>query len=343
MTFIAAFNFKEQEKDHLLFVTDGMCTTSIVKQNAAGEQISTLLGKEDNHQKLFRVGDSLIAGTGDGRILHEGIRSVRAAQKADSYAIDDSYAIAKHLQGFLSEMVRSEQERANFIVGGKDLFHDYAIFHVHYYGVPSLDLGPTIDEVNGDVLLDGGGSSFARNAWHQKNCSSRPKSTLEDAVTIAYELAHFGAESNGVNTHLQFGIVSNDRIARLYHPDIQIGYPFSALDFAAKRCENDEAFHEYLQEMTGIAIPVLPADATPKELIRNGVARHELKDKLDENYHALERALKYHSLLREQTASVESSCAQGHFSREVLDEMVSLRDKARLDVRNVLERIGLYR
>lgn len=238
MTNIGAITVKENKKNsqerYIVCVADSMSSDS------------NIYTKEDSNQKLFKIGDQIVMGTGSRNDIYYVVQSL-AKQSAPA-----AEEMAKAILTVSESLKLTEKNSLNFIVAGKDkdAIQAYHVNTTGNYGPYGQDYAKR-GYSKSEVYFDGSGSKYVEDFW--KGLHNAGKSIdigdLTDAFATAYEFGKAGATSLGVNDKLQFAIISGQGVSRIYHPDIIV-----------------DNFPEYVLELTGLKIGEPKLEMKSKEL-----------------------------------------------------------------------------
>jgi len=278
MTNIGAIKVQEKQKDgpskeYLVFVADGMSS------------ILDYRWKQDSSQKLHRVDNFLIMGTGS--TYH--IRDV--AEKLSSMKFSSAKQLADKVLELTKDFAYAKDSGLNFILGGMDE-SGLALYHVIAAGTYTDREGKPIQS-NGtispitDSFFDGSGSEYVRNYVYGCDAAGKPlrADDLADGLILAYDFGKKGAADAGVNDKLQYGIISDKGLSTLFHPDIGL------LTY--------DAYSQYIKDMTGGEFPAIPnhKELGPEDIIIRK-KQHDLERVLRNVYISFESDLSEYSALR---------------------------------------------
>ena len=304
MTNIGALKVREDDKEYLVFVADGMGSVDRVVLSQEGVRINPNGGtKNDNHQKLFQIRDYLLMGTGRGDLIQA------AAIEVSKLEISSAKELADKILEVTANYSLTKDDALNFIVGGKDE-GSLSIYQVNTTGNYRAIDGTADYKKRGiekrDAAFDGSGATHVRD--YLKGCGAAGKplvaKDLADALVLAYEFGKTGANDTGVNDKLQYGVVSDNGVSTLYHPDVML--------------LTQEGFQQYLGEMCGVDMSLPAQDAGEEEVNQLYAKRNDLARVLRNLYLALDLDLKDNSEARKQYTAVAESFANDEVDLENL-------------------------
>ncbi len=296
-------NMPEKDKfdQYLVFVADSM--GSLLYQGR----------KMDHYQKLFRIGDNLLMGTGNSGLILSAVSQLM--QRKYSSAIE----LAQELSEFVVLSNYNKENYANFIIGGNTAY-GLNIFHIDALSILEgpFQKGNKL-YTHRNFCFDGSGRPFVDNYVQGLQDAGKISEITDviDAFSITYEFSKKAARSIGVNDKLQFGIISNNGVSRLYHPDIIFdGYGL---------------FLEYLNEIDEINLPVTNELSNDGKAERDSKARN-LKMFLRDIYYALESDLSDFSEVQRNFTFLSEKYARDLIEIGELDKIKHLRKELRDNV-----------
>ncbi|MBU0535991.1 MAG: hypothetical protein KKE20_03435 [Nanoarchaeota archaeon] len=181
-------------------------------------QASSSVEKSEDAQKLFRIGDMFITGTGNGDAIQYIAHKLKDSDAEDPLNLSrDAIKIAREQITFVKD------EQLNLIVMGAD----------NQYGDGSVQIYHCLtnrfkDPFKRDVLsIDGSGSQFVSKANQRDNDKGLSRNdfsfyTIADIAVQLYDLALAATKSSGVNDRYQFGFIIDGKSAALMSPDVSL-------------------------------------------------------------------------------------------------------------------------
>jgi len=306
MTNIGAIQFKKksEEKDseeYIVFVADGMGSNPF--QHAKGDSI----------QKLFHVGEYLITGTGTLSVLQNTVMELSKRQHATA---ED---VAKGILEITDTFKLTSKDSENFIVGGKDK-EGLGLYWVNTTGNFS-NIDGTEDYSKRKFIkrtdaFDGSGSRFVNNYLFGMSQAGKPivLEDVADGLALVYEFGKQGAIDAGVNDKLQYGIITQDGVTTIFHPEIQL------------MVSNDSnQFKNYLQNATGILVPKRSKELPPEEKKRILTLRSDLAAVLRNAYVALDIDLRQHSEARRDYTETAEEYSRDNISLDTLTDAKTVK------------------
>lgn len=305
MTNIGMIKVKEDNKEYLVCVADGMA--SYVQNHT----------KDDNNQKIFRVGDYLLMGTGDGGAIKEMATQLSKMQFSSAKDVADKVLEVSESFGL------NEKNYLNFIVGGKDQ-DGLNVYHINTTGINGMDeklsdykkRGYTV----GDSAFDGSGSPHVMSYLQGNHEAGKPltATNLADGLVLAYIFGKKAAKDAGVNDKIQLGIVSDEGVSRLYP--------------SGTTPVNAEESYNYMEEISGIKCEPLSKESSQEEKEKFSQKWTDISDVLSNFYKALDHDLSRLGELRDFYTSVAETYGNDLTPLDVLNRVKDQRLEARANV-----------
>jgi 20S proteasome alpha/beta subunit len=206
MTNIFAFKLRDGNektaKEYILAESDSQATSFFTNS------------RKNDAQKLYRIGNYLTMFSGD---VESGMSIIKELQYSPSRYANDA---ADGIINFANRFKLNQDIPLTFIVSGYDNRGTKSIYYVDATGAR---LGRQIHH-KVPLIFDGSGSRESHRAFQRdiEKFTSIPTDLIE-GLKACYEWGVKAAEDIGSNDKFQLGLISEDGIKTLYHPDVRMG------------------------------------------------------------------------------------------------------------------------
>lgn len=214
---------------------------------------SNLTEASTGNQKVFAIGNNYLLGTGAGDKI-----DFVAKEVALSEFLPPPQLGQKVIEVANSYLRLREGEGLNFIIVGAN--NDK--LEIYHLSLGNINKPMHIDD---EVMFDGSGSQFVGKALRRDFQRGLAEYTLKsrtigDLTSYLFDLGYVATRSVGVNDEFQYGFITPEGNATLFHPNINLRQPTK----------------EYVGKDGKIS---------PKKLANNGQFFRQLHEKLMLRYH----------------------------------------------------------
>lgn len=181
--------------------------------------LATDLNEVDTgNQKVFGIGTNYLLGTGAGNKIN-----FIAKEVASSKYLPPQELSQKIVEVANSYLHLRDEERLNFIIVGVN----EKKLEIYHLSIGNINKPRYIGD---EVMFDGSGSQFVEKALQRDlqrglaewNLKSR---TIADLTSYLFDLGYVATQSVGVNDEFQYGFITPEGNATLFHPNINLRQP----------------------------------------------------------------------------------------------------------------------
>jgi len=252
---------KAGHKQYLVFVADGMGSVPEFIPSKEGGLVRVPGGgtKQDNSQKLLRIGNYLIMGSGGRSEIERTYQALRNRQFSSVTELAEQILYVTHKFGL------TKDDGLEFIVGGKEA-SELAIGKINATGNFLATKGFADYSKRGYYFAEtfaesGSGQKHVADYLNTQDLTGKPIlfQDLAEGLCLAHEFGKQAAADSFVNDKLQYGIISETGASIILHPDIKpLDKPF---------------WYSYIEDMCQVPFPYPIVKLTSqqyKELMEKG-------------------------------------------------------------------------
>ncbi len=171
------------------------------------------------NQKVFRIGQNYVLGTGRGDHITFVMQEIAKNPPSTPQGLGDRIIRTSR------KYIRFDKDDVlHFIIAGGNPAKKLEVYRLHVTSIQK----PLLCE--GGFAIDGSGADFVGKALEREgqlglSTLLSPGATLAETVSSLYDLGHVARKSAGVNEEFQYGFITPSGLATLYHPRVWLAMP----------------------------------------------------------------------------------------------------------------------